>query len=137
MFHKAKRFYTKGDGSVLEIVRATPDTGKMIHLSHGELIDGVWTEIIDKQVDTAMVEAVFASRADAEKLRDNKCLDLISEINTLAPALDIEINEPATDVMARAIALDIDGNTEALAKLLALEKIVPETLPSEKHVIGE
>ncbi len=122
---------------VLVRVDAVPSEGKRIVDSHGELVNNQWTEIIDMEMTQAeIIAAEISGRSDTEKLRDNKCLDLISEINTAVPALNIQINEPIVGVTARAVELSVDSNAEVSLKLLMLEKLAKGVmLPTEKHAV--
>ena len=70
---------------VLVRVDATPDEGKNITQSHGELIEGQWVEVIDEQKTPAEVveaeeTAKQAAKPDKLKQADNFYISVISSI---------------------------------------------------------
>jgi hypothetical protein len=72
---------------VLVRVGATPDDGKTITKSHGELIDGQWVEVIDEQLTA---EEINQASIQEQVANLNKCSKL--EIRRAMRTLGVEAN---------------------------------------------
>jgi hypothetical protein len=124
---------------ILLRVDATPDAGKIITQSHGELVNGQWVEVIDEQLTPVEIEtakeAEYQNRKSIERKKlDNYALELIASINTKCPALNIVHTDTADAVKVRAIELEIAFAD--IPELFSLSGTIGDSrLPAQPHII--
>jgi hypothetical protein len=91
---------------ILVRVDATPDAGKIITQSHGELVEGQWIEVIDEQLTAEEIEAAAQAAKQAAKplvlkQAENNYFALIDTIN-IAETLAILYTDNSTEIMQKA-----------------------------------
>lgn len=130
---------------ILVLVEAAPDVGKVITKSHGEVVAGKWTEIIDEQktpeeIEAAEEIAVQSAKPDILKQAENKFFDLIDEINS-EEALDIAYTDTVDVLLEKASGLSM--TRKAYYGMLLNSKLKEieiyggswKKLPAAKHIL--
>jgi hypothetical protein len=134
---------------ILVRVDATPEAGKIITQSHGELVEGQWVEVIDEQKTLEEIEADKEAAKQAAKplslkQAENDYFALIDTINT-AESLSIAYSDNSTEIMQKADAAELSMTKKSYYGML-LQNAIHEVeindgtwygLPAEPHNLEE
>jgi len=117
---------------VLVRVDATPDEGKIITQSHGELINGEWVEVIDEQktqAEIAAAEALAINKfSKLNIVRAMRALEKLANLQTLLDsnqifkedwdaAVEIDLSDNITQQAIEAYGIDKDAIKLKIAEL--------------------
>lgn len=123
---------------ILIRIDATPEAGKTITKSHGELIADKWQEVIDEQLTAEEIETAYqAAKSTAEKKRDNWALNIIVAMKVKYPSTPLTAQDISRSSEELApLLIDQEISDEDSAKLMQVKAAVGASrLPSQLHAI--
>lgn len=123
---------------ILVRVDATPEPGKTITKSHGEIIDGEWWEIIDEQLTPEEIEAARqAAKPLALKQAEN---DYFSVVNQIPDATYADNSSVLKSKIELSGLTDSEKNTLGILLMNAIREVDLKggswyDLPTQPHNI--